>query len=184
MKTFVTIYRKEKFNINLLADLFKGLVGNNMKIEENNNVSFIFDSNPELNFLEIAELINYDLMISIKLFKGPDFADDKMLDSYLKMVDSLNFFNDSNIYYDNNYLIVANMGDRELIKKNVFKRYYRDEILDVVKAYLDSNMNVSKTADTIYMHRNTVMNKIDKFIDVTGYNIKEFQDAFVIYHLL
>ena len=57
-------------------------------------------------------------------------------------------------------------------------------MLEVVKKYLDCNMNISQAANSLYMHRNTVMNKIDKFIDVTGYDIKKFRNAFIIYKYL
>ena len=52
-----------------------------------------------------------------------------------------------------------------VVVKNILKEYYDDyQMKNVIKTYLDCNMNISKAASKLFMHRNTVMNKIDKFI--------------------
>ena len=72
-----------------------------------------------------------------------------------------------------------------IIVKNILKEYYEDyQMKEVIKTYLDCNMNISQAANKLYMHRNTVMNKIDKFITNTGYDIKKFKNAFIIYHII
>ena len=67
----------------------------------------------------------------------------------------------------------------------VLGKYKNDPTtIEVLKCFLENNMNTSKTANSIYMHRNTLINKLDKFVQNTGYDIKKFNDAFIIYHLI
>ena len=53
-----------------------------------------------------------------------------------------------------------------------------------MKCYLENNFNLSVGAKCLYMHRNTFMNKLEKFIQVTGLNVKEFKDAVVAYLII
>ena len=185
MRTFITIFLKDKeVNKNLLSDFLKDIVGFNASIVEKNNLSFIFQDNDDLSFNEVIEAINYELLISAKLFKAPKFEDNEDLNAYLEMVDKIDLANYSKLYYQEADLIINRLGDKEILKKSVFKKYYNTRFEEEIKTFLDQNMNVSKSADILYLHRNTLMNKIDKFIEVSGYDIRKFKDAFVIYHLL
>lgn len=184
MKTFVTLFLKDKEQNKFLLDFFKGSIGANVVMVERNNLSFIFDENPELSFIDIANFINYELLIPTKLFKARAFNNEVELNNYLDMVDNVTFANINKDYFEERDLVIHHLGDKELIKKMILGVFYQDEMLDVVKEFLDCNMNISLASRNLYMHRNTVINKIDRFIEKTGYNIKEFKDAFVIYHLL
>ncbi|MGD9886673.1 MAG: helix-turn-helix domain-containing protein [Bacilli bacterium] len=53
----------------------------------------------------------------------------------------------------------------------------------VIKAVLDNDLNVSKAAQSVYMHRNTLINKLDFIKSETGLNIQHFKHAFCMYWL-
>ena len=73
----------------------------------------------------------------------------------------------------------------EETKKNVLKDvYYDHELINIIRVFLECNMNTSKAADVLYMHRNTLINKLDKFIEITGYDIRYFRDAVIIYSII
>ncbi|NLP49981.1 helix-turn-helix domain-containing protein [Bacillus sp. RO1] len=55
------------------------------------------------------------------------------------------------------------------------------ELLQSVKVYIENNMNVSLTAKKLFMHRNSLQYRIDKFIERTGIDIKNFQGAMAAY---
>jgi hypothetical protein len=73
----------------------------------------------------------------------------------------------------------------EDIRKLVLGKYYNDsDMKNTVKVFLETNMNTLKASQVLYMHRNTLINKINRFIEVTGYNIKEFKEAIIVYNML
>jgi carbohydrate diacid regulator len=43
--------------------------------------------------------------------------------------------------------------------------------------FLDSSLNVSETARKLYLHRNTLIYRLDKLEKETGLNIRQFSDA-------
>ena len=58
------------------------------------------------------------------------------------------------------------------------------ELLVVVKSYLEHGFNVTMGAKAVHMHRNTFMNKLDRFIHITGLDIKNFDEATIAYLLI
>ncbi len=52
-----------------------------------------------------------------------------------------------------------------------------DEMLGTAEAFLESSLNVSETSRNLYMHRNTLLYRLDKIEKATGLNIRQFSDA-------
>ncbi len=52
-----------------------------------------------------------------------------------------------------------------------------EEMYGTAEAFLESSLNVSETSRNLFMHRNTLMYRLDKIERVTGLNIRKFSDA-------
>ena len=57
-------------------------------------------------------------------------------------------------------------------------------MIDTIKTYLEADQNMSFASKILYVHRNTLIQRIDKFQQVTGFDVKVFIDAYLIYHLI
>lgn len=51
------------------------------------------------------------------------------------------------------------------------------EMLETASEFLKANLNVSEASRNLYMHRNTLMYRLDKIEKSTGLDIRKFQDA-------
>jgi len=51
------------------------------------------------------------------------------------------------------------------------------EMVDTADEFLESSLNVSETARKLYLHRNTLIYRLDKIEKETGLNIRRFSDA-------
>ena len=51
------------------------------------------------------------------------------------------------------------------------------EMVATAKEFLHTSLNVSETSRNLYMHRNTLMYRLDKIERATGLDIRKFQDA-------
>ncbi len=58
---------------------------------------------------------------------------------------------------------------RELLKD--------EELAGTAEEFLGNDLNVSETARNLYMHRNTLMYRLDKLERLTGLNLRKFSDA-------
>ena len=50
-------------------------------------------------------------------------------------------------------------------------------MLSTAEEFLQSSLNVSETSRNLYMHRNTLLYRLDKIEKATGLNIRSFSDA-------
>ncbi|WP_064091753.1 PucR family transcriptional regulator [Rossellomorea aquimaris] len=55
------------------------------------------------------------------------------------------------------------------------------DLITTVKAFLENQSNISQTAKRLFMHRNSVQYRIDKFIEKTNIDIRTFQGAILAY---
>ncbi len=54
-----------------------------------------------------------------------------------------------------------------------------EEMVNTAEAFLQSSLNVSETSRNLYMHRNTLLYRLDKIEKATGLNIRLFSDAII-----
>ena len=58
------------------------------------------------------------------------------------------------------------------------------ELVDCINAFFKNNLNISETSRNAFLHRNTLLYRIEKISRVTGLNIRNFDDAMTFKMLL
>jgi len=53
------------------------------------------------------------------------------------------------------------------------------ETLHTIQKFFENNLNVSETARQLYVHRNTLVYRLDKIKKITGLDLREFDDAII-----
>jgi carbohydrate diacid regulator len=63
----------------------------------------------------------------------------------------------------------------------VFKRGSIDsldrETLSTIQCFFDNNLNVSETSRKLFVHRNTLVYRLEKIKKMTGLDLREFEHA-------
>ncbi len=54
---------------------------------------------------------------------------------------------------------------------------FGDEMLQTIYKFFENNLNVSETARKLYIHRNTLVYRLDKLQKMTGLDLRVFEDA-------
>lgn len=153
-----------------------------VKAYDDHFLEIITDEPFNLDTLEKARnIIMMELYRDITAFVVPLGFDFKIPD-VLKTLPKLNrgiYTIDALIYE------VVMLGEKELISK--FKSYYYNrfspETIETILGFIDQNMNASKTAKALYMHRNTLNYRLDNFINRTEIDVRSFKGALAIYLL-
>ena len=65
----------------------------------------------------------------------------------------------------------------EITDEHCLEVFEDEEMLTTAEAFLQSSLNVSETSRNLYMHRNTLLYRLDKIEKATGLNIRLFSDA-------
>ncbi|HCL90802.1 MAG TPA: hypothetical protein DHW70_05745 [Candidatus Atribacteria bacterium] len=61
--------------------------------------------------------------------------------------------------------------------KNNKEKKINETLLETLKAFFDNNLSISKTAQAIYIHRNTLLYRLRRVKDIIGLDPKKFDDA-------
>lgn len=89
----------------------------------------------------------------------------------------------SNMFF---YRIVSNM-DIEL-KKNIYEKVFTSKFVDVfnsevestMETFFSNNLNLTDTASKLYVHRNTLLYRLDKICKYSGYDIRKLEDSWLL----
>jgi DNA-binding PucR family transcriptional regulator len=71
----------------------------------------------------------------------------------------------------------------ELVIQNDILPVFKEdrELFTTMKSFLQNNMNASITAKKLFIHRNTLQYRLDKFSERTGIPLKDFYSAMTVY---
>ena len=71
---------------------------------------------------------------------------------------------------------------REEISTSILQEYLGDEdTLKMLDTFFQCNLNISETAKELYMHRNSLQYRLDRFLERTGIDVRQFQQAMPVY---
>ena len=97
------------------------------------------------------------------------------------------FHSDWEVHSYREYLLVKMLEDVPASRLKDYVEQFRiteaaevfedEDMTATAEAFLDSSLNISETSRNLYMHRNTLMYRLDKIERITGLNIRKFSDA-------
>ncbi len=192
MYKFVYIVSKDPIDFyqSGVIEIFQAISSINKVVVTKKTATLYFSNALELSIEEIANILNTDLYLKLTIFESDHYNHLTDLKEDLKKVaiklDNKPFSYD-NFYYNYIDLVYDEIKKplSEAIKKRILKSYYNDqEMYKVLETFFNNNSNTSTAAKELYMHRNTLIQKIDKFHEVTGYNPKNFKEAVIIYQII
>lgn len=174
---------KKTFNDSkMIIDVLKSLLGQAIKYEEDELFITIYHDSVDVldannSLLSLAD----DLMFNLFAYNS-SFND---IETELKIVKELFLDNDlSSKIYDFKSLLLAKavIKNKTEILEFILNNTNIDE--SFIKGFVKSNLNVSNASKELYIHRNTMIYKLDKFKEMTGFDLKNFLDAYIIYSLI
>ena len=65
----------------------------------------------------------------------------------------------------------------EFLNENIISVLKDDDLYSCIDAFFKNNLNVAETSRNAFLHRNTLLYRIDKIHKLTGLNIRNFEDA-------
>jgi hypothetical protein len=96
----------------------------------------------------------------------------------LELLDSMN-----SGYYDLKSLLLDSKRIND--KSGILKYILFDTGItqEFICEFAECNLNASKAATKLYMHRNTVIYKLDRLVELTGFDLRCFIDMYILYSL-
>jgi len=73
---------------------------------------------------------------------------------------------------------------KSYLMQSLFVEWFNPEFIKIISKLWEMQGNISSTAKELFMHRNTLQYKVDKFQEQTKTNLKKMDDLFLCYLLI
>lgn len=199
MGTFKLDFRKNKnykyiiLNCNDFddADYIVDAIFIESKVFKLNNDIIIFyaDELESKDIYDMVSSISVDLDKKIKMFKG-NIVNSNNIDGFDEIYKAYVRFSSKDYSYSDIsdlviYLLTNDMNTLSSIKNYLLEGIINDtQIIKLILSLCENNLNVTKTANSMYMHRNTINNKLEMIKKETGFDIQVFNDAMTLFLLI
>lgn len=143
-----------------------------------------------IDYTKIIDILMSDLYVKIQMFIGEFRESLKGIKDYFRSITESAKIAKTytkkpvTTYLDViPYLLIAQTSQsiqREL--RSILKQFqHDDETLKMIETFLDCNLNISETAKHLYMHRNSLQYRLDRFAEITNIDIRKFHQAMAVY---
>lgn len=185
---FIYFYSNEKIidYIPFLIEVFSPTI-NIVKYQSNDkSLTIYFDYiNGEID--ELVESLVSDMFVSFTIYESIVYSDLKKAEEQFILFKEIIKTNQVNAIYLNQKTLLSQVinNKNDLIKEFILSDYYNDlEMKKTIITFLENDQNVSNASKALYLHRNTLNQRLDKFQNKTSFDIKKFIDGYLIYRLL
>ncbi|AXI08692.1 hypothetical protein CV093_07485 [Oceanobacillus sp. 143] len=149
------------------------------------------DSAEFISYEQIIDILMSDLYVNIKFYVGPSldnlFNLKQLYTTFLASSEQAFSYSEKPVitYLD---AIIHGFIDRtdESFRDDVIMVIFKDlvtdkELLHTLRTFIQCNLNTSVAAKTLHMHRNSLQYRLDKFRERTGIDIRQFDQAIIVY---
>ena len=179
------IIKKTFDDSKMLIDILKNLLGMNIKLDENDKFLIIYHnySNDD-DIVRVLNSLGDDLMINIIAYMSTPLYVSRSKDE-LNVILPIILDNQLPIgVYDIKSLLLEKplINNKRQLLNFILESSGVDE--NFVREFALNNLNVSKASKATYIHRNTMIYKLDKLKDTSGFDLRLFLDAYILFSLI
>ncbi len=159
------------------------------KIETDEKAIYLYyQQETDVSFLDVILNMMSDTLTDLRIYVSYQFDNEIDLDAHKKFIErKLQAIPFNKYVYLDDKVILKTLLDKvdQEIRRFIFRKYLNDSIMqESIKTYLESNQNMSLASKKMYVHRNTLIQRLDKFYQTTGFDVRLFNDAYLIYSLM
>lgn len=175
-----------KFTRPIVRELFENTLRNVLEVEidiewnhKDNSARieiYNFDHNTQ-NLQTLFMTLGNDFNTSLTIFNVPFF--DEFIYKLFENIKSPGVYNA--------YGVLLQMLINQEIKKEEIPDYLSKvskETLDMIQVYISTGLNGKLTSELLYVHRNTMIYRINQFVEKTGIDIRQLYNANFVYLLI
>jgi|LGVE01.1.fsa_nt_gb hypothetical protein len=132
---------------------------------------------------EVSIYVSYDVEKIEDIFDAYQRLDN--LKELSKTISSkCNIYEFDKLLLPNLFLTIKKYENFDEIKEifNKSARYdLNDELIETAIVFLENNLHITESANKLYIHRNTMIYRLNKISSITGYDIRKFSGAINFY---
>lgn len=144
-----------------------------------------------VSYEQIIDVLMSDFYVKLRFYISEYFEIDTLTaDSYQWVKDCFRIaqrFNKMSVttYVEAIPYLLLDQADeknsKQIIKSTLQATAQDEELLKTVETFLKCNSNATLAAKELHMHRNSLQYRVDKFIEKTNIDVKQFKGALTVY---
>lgn len=190
MLKFLIIEAKsnEKLDETILVSLFSEFIHITDIKKRDDGVTFFFVGDEDMYFEDVILNVMTDTLTDLRMYVSHTYPlEQERVDAHQFILSMLKRIPFGTFYYLDNARILSYLGSQvdDTFKRFILRKFYDDQVmLETLLTYFESNLNMIHAAKKLYIHRNTLIQRLDKFMQTTGFDPRKFIDAHLIYNLI
>lgn len=181
MKKF-TILKDTFENFPAVLGVFKDLVGSRVETENKNGywiLEYDYENTADIKnlFLSFGNEMMIDIVAYISFFERQRQREERKI--ALSMMEHLS----GGIYsFKDALLQTGDMVDAKEVLSFILDSTGIDEAF--IRNFAACDLNISRASKAMFIHRNTLNYKLDKLKEQSGFDLRCFTDAYILYSLI
>ena len=177
---------KKNFNDSeMLINILRNLLGINIKVDDNDDLLIIHHNySSDEDIIKVLNSLSDDMMVNLVSYVSMNSSDSK-LEEELNVIMPIFKNNNlpSNVYNLKELLLKKPVISNKIQLLNyILESTCVDE--EFIRDFAINDLNVSKASKAMYIHRNTMIYKLDKLKEVSNFDLRCFIDAYILYNLI
>ena len=177
------IIKNGVYNYETIKEIVQPLLGNNIKIINDEANSIIYHNyNDEEEIRRMLAALEVELMTNMYAYLSNDKLEDR-IEEEVEIGKILIDYIPRGIYNLKEALLrLSDFPHKNKVLSFILR--YTGITEDFIKGFVMSDLNVSKASKEMFIHRNTMIYKLDKLSSVSGFDLRRFKDAYILYMLI
>lgn len=188
-KTKLIVYKAKEVDIDIINNIIKDVYNDVVTVKLDDNVLVFIGGKYDINiqnlFVTISDDLGYEIYVHDGIYINSNLTSEDIIE-YVNIYDKANKI----VYMDiAEAALNAQAEDYfkllDIISRSNFTYIYKDVVtIDIIEALLKNNLNVLQTSKLLYLHRNSILNKVDIIYKETGLNIQKFTNAYLVKQII
>lgn len=190
-----------KDNLEELMEVLNSVFGDAIKVPMSAKEIVVFVTDTELTPYDLLDMIEAEAFTSAKITVGNTLNQaSEVSEAYLQLSDLMQLGkhlkqNAKVITYESLILplLIQRLKHPEAqnemnpsallaeVMRYQLKSVGDEELEETAMQFFESNLNITETANKLFIHRNTLIYRLNKLETITGYDIRKFNDAINYY---
>ena len=176
------LVRNDFDDTQIICDVFRSLFKTVKISEESNYIVFYFSYDDDSDIISTLNALETELVKNIHAYLSinrPEGKLGKELEIAISLMDNLPI----GIYGLKNALLKSSKVEN----KNKVLNFILDNSsisIDFIRDFCQNDLNVSRASKNMFIHRNTMIYKLNKLKINSGFDLTNFKDAYILYSLL
>ncbi|MCF7933002.1 MAG: helix-turn-helix domain-containing protein [Acholeplasmataceae bacterium] len=190
MQRYVIIESKQDMPVDdqTVLSLFSEFITIDRVVSASRMLILYFSHETDVSFSDVILNMMADTYADLRIYVSHAFDDEHFMEEHrlfvTKLMETIDFQKHPSL--DDRIILKEALARHDTrASRFMLRKYAKDaQMKDTVITYLESDMNTTVAARKLYVHRNTLIQRLDKFKETTGFDMKTFIDAYLVYQLL